>query len=188
MRPRASNKQRGCIISDEEMEMALRRMMREQFATAEPSAQLGQRLRSNVVAAQPLDPRQEVQPRLISVRLAWLNLFVPRMLQTALAVVILLATVLTNGANLSGFMQHQSANYTQDAPSGSQMPYDDRTDDPPVIKDPPSLDQAAEQPAAASSLNGSNSVSKYERVRNDIHIAVISYENSPLRAGEYFLH
>ncbi|PZS05240.1 MAG: hypothetical protein DLM69_01100 [Candidatus Chloroheliales bacterium] len=186
MKPRASNRQRGCIISDEEMEMALHRMMREQYATAEPSAQSWRKLHSNLVAGQPLDPRQEVQPRLIGVRLAWLNLFVPRMMQTALAVVILLATVLTNGADLGGFMQHQSANHTQTAPSGQIL--DDRTQDPPVMKNLPNLDQPAGQPQTDNSQNGSNSVSSYERVRNDVYPVAVSYDNSPRRTGEYFVH
>ena len=184
---RASDKQSGCIISDEEMEMALHRMMGEQFGTAEPSAQAWQKLHRNIVAAQPIEAHQEVQARLISVKLAWVNLFVPRMLQTALAVVILLATVLTNGANLGGLMLHQSTGYVQPAPSNNQL-LDDRTQDPTMIKVLPNMNQAMEQTITDSAAQDGYELNKYERVQPGIRIVEISYENSQLKVGEYYVH
>ncbi len=187
MVPRASDKQSGCIISDEEMEMALHRMMGEQFGTAEPAAQAWQKLRCNIVAAQPIDAHQEVQPRLISVKLAWVNLFVPRMLQTALAVVILLATVLTNGANLGGLMLHQATSYVQPAPTNNQR-LDDRTQDPPMLKTLPNMSEVSQQASAMDTAQGSNDVSKYERVQTEIRPVEVGYENSQLKVGEYYVH
>ncbi len=162
-------------------------MMREQFGTAEPAAQSWQRLHSNITARQPIDAHQEVQPRLISVKLAWVNLFVPRMLQTALAVVIMLTTVMTNGANLGSLMQHQSTGYVQPAPTNNQR-LDDRTQDPPMIKNLPSSNQPPSQAPADHSAQASNAVSEYERVRPDLRPLEVSYENSQLKLGEYYVH
>ncbi len=187
MVPRASDNQSGCIISNEEMEMALQRMMREQFGNAEPPTSSWQKLRGSIIAAQPIDAHQEVLPRLISVKLAWVNLFVPRMLQTALAVVILLATVLTNGANLGDLMLHQSTGYVQPAPASNQR-LDDRTQDPPMIKTLPNVSQPSDQAPTDQPQQASNGVNEYEHVNTEFRPVEVSYENAQLRVGDYYVH
>lgn len=156
--------------------MALRRMMREQFAAAEPSAQAWQKLHNRIIATAPIDARQEVQPRVINNPLAWVNLFVPRVMQVAFAVVFMLATVLNSGANVGGFGPH----YSQNNGNSTSVVLDDRTVDPPVKNDP-NLNSQLANSVAEREASGSNKTYRAEHVRPQTYSLLI--DSSP-RSGQ----
>jgi hypothetical protein len=156
--------QGNCIISEQEMEMALRRMMREQFSAAEPATQSWQKLHNRIVAAAPIDARQEVQARVINNPLAWVNIFAPRILQVTFAVVFMLATVLNAGVGIGDFSHHQYPSSQEENANSINIILDDRTTDPPVKNDP-NLNRQLETMVAERQAKGSNKVDEAEHVR-----------------------
>ncbi len=101
MKPRASKSQDDCIIGDHEMDMVLGRALHDKYGKAEPSDLVWRQLRNRAMAARTA---ATVPPPVVHrAKRGTINGMLPRIAPTLLAVVMLAATALTNGADLAGF-------------------------------------------------------------------------------------